>query len=223
MKTLTENFHHKRISKPRQGFSVLELMVVIVVIAILVALLLPALIIPHDGTIRIKCASNLKQVGLAFRIWEGDNGDRYPMSFYTNATGPLWMNSTNMFSYFQAMSNELSNPQVIVCPQDKTHRAATNFTTDFNSTRVSYFVGLDADETAPQRILAGDSNLKTDAPLKNGLLELTTNHSISWTRERHGDSGNVALADGSIQQYSSAALREALKHTGLTTNRLLLP
>jgi len=214
-----------RIAKGRDAFTVLELMVIIVVIALATALILPAMLsrdIDQPVAVRIKCASNLKQTALAFRIWEGDNGDHYPMSFYTNATGPLYLDSSNLFLYFQVMSTALSNPQVVVCPRDK-KRSATNFTTDFNSSHVSYFVGLDAAETAPQSFLAGDSDLKTDALMKNGLLVLTTNYPVSWTKERHDGMGNVAMADGSVQQWNANALQEALKHTGLATNRLLLP
>jgi len=28
---------------------------------------------------QIQCVNNLKQIGLSFRIWEGDNGDKFPM------------------------------------------------------------------------------------------------------------------------------------------------
>ena len=56
------------------------LLVVIAVLAILAAMLLPALAGAHDRARRIQCVNNLKQTGLAFRIWEGDNGDRYPQA-----------------------------------------------------------------------------------------------------------------------------------------------
>ena len=208
------------------GLTLIEVLIVIAVIVLAsIVLMLPAFLSgdQHRYAIRTHCASNLKEIALAFRIWEGDNDDHYPMSYYTNASGPLYMDSSNVFRYYMTMSNELSNPQILLCPDDKTRRAATNFTTDFNGSHISYFVGLDSDETTPQEFLAGDSNLKTDAPIKNGLLLLTTNQSISWTKERHNGNGNVALADGSVQQFSSAGLQAALTHTGVAKNRLLMP
>jgi prepilin-type processing-associated H-X9-DG protein len=212
------------IGKRNRGLTLVEALVVITVIAFGVLVLLPAFAPRRRYSTRIYCASNLKQVGLAFRIWEGDNGDRYPMSVFTNqAGGPLYADSANSYRYFQIMSNEINNPKVLICPDDNKRTAATNFTTDFiNNSHVSYFIGLDADETRPQLFLAGDTNMK-GPPVKDGVMEILLNQPANWTKERHQGAGNVCLADGSVQQFSSVALQTALQHTGLATNRLLFP
>ena|ERR1700722_13592967 len=62
---------HSKIKNCR-ALTLIELLVIIAVIAIFFVLLIP----PGSAkgkAVRINCASNLKQVGLAFRIWEGDN------------------------------------------------------------------------------------------------------------------------------------------------------
>jgi prepilin-type processing-associated H-X9-DG protein len=211
-----------------RAFTVVELLVVIVVVFFLVVLFLPSSgsIFPQRRRInspRIHCVNNLKQVGLAFRMWSDDNSDMYPMQVLTNQTGAfLFADATNGFRYFEALSNELSTPKILVCPSDK-RVPATNFTTDFNGAHVSYFIGLEADVTLAGAFLGGDRNITNGRAPINGILELQTNQNIGWTSELHNGFGNVLLGDGSVQQVNSPGVKQLLASTGLATNRLLLP
>src|ERR1700722_20686679 len=77
----------KRILKQKRAFTLIELLVVIAIIAILAAMLLPVLAAAKRRAQRINCVSNIKQVNLALRIWEGDNNNLYPMAVSTSAGG----------------------------------------------------------------------------------------------------------------------------------------
>ena len=216
------NATFRRCSNP--GFTLVGLMVIIAVLAILAAMLLPALARAKQKARDINCVSNLKQDGLAFRIWEGDNGDKYPMAVSTSKGGTMEFDTgAGTFRHFQVMSNELSTPKILVCPLD-TRTAAANFARLKNQ-NVSYFVDLDANEEFPQRFLDGDRNLTGDSQPENGILKLAPGGRASWTQAIHANKGNIGLADGSVQRLNDTGLREALRNSGEATNtwRIALP
>jgi len=65
-------------SSRTRAFSLVELLVVIAIIAILAAIVLPALSSGKQKALQTDCAQNLKQWGLAFRMYADDNGDFLP-------------------------------------------------------------------------------------------------------------------------------------------------
>ncbi|HUA66714.1 MAG TPA: prepilin-type N-terminal cleavage/methylation domain-containing protein [Alphaproteobacteria bacterium] len=182
----------KRILKRKKGFTLIELLVVIAIIAILAAMLLPVLAAAKRRAQRINCVSNLRQINIAMRIWEGDNGNAYPMAVSTSAGGSMEFlaDQTTTGKYepysitnvYDDCSNEMSTTKIFVCPADSSRNYATNFgelgggapntTPGLGTNGISFFICGDANESYPQMVMDGDRNLGTTtaAPSANILM-----------------------------------------------------
>ena len=200
-------------------------LIVLLIFAFLLALLLPVLAASKRHASRINCFSNIKQVNLSFRIWEGDHDNLYPMGVSTSIGGAMeCVAKGDVIRCFQRASNEMSTTKILICPNDTNRTYASNFDA-LKSTNISYFIGADAtSETNPGLLLSGDDNFAIGGvSVKSGLLELPTNAPISWTTARHIKTGNFLLGDGSVGQSTTSFLRTAWKQTGMATNRLIIP
>lgn len=86
---------------------------------------------------RIQCVNNLKQIGLAARVWAGDNYEKLPTSLVV-------------------MSNELSTVKILICPGDKSRADYKSLTFgEFQDNMSSYqYLAQPDDENHPDCIIA---------------------------------------------------------------------
>lgn len=218
-----------------RAFTRVELVIVITVVTVLsIVVLLPTLTNFKARSCRVGCVNNLKQIGIAYRLFANDNDS----GFVTSATIQSWnggryvAGQTELSTCYKVMGGELSSPRVLLCPVDeefKTREIVYGDFTNLTQRSISYFIGIRADEKRPAMVLSGDRNLCSD--LKGNTLfpadGVRTNdlkQTASWHRTTiHRGGGNIGFADGSAQQVTTKTLLGFLAKTGDTNNTVLLP
>jgi len=101
-------------SSTGQAFTLIELLVVIAIIALLAALLLPALARAKDKARATQCLANLRQWGLAYRMYADDNGDFLPRRGQGVQTLALITRPDDWFNALPLYLNSPSYQQLVV-------------------------------------------------------------------------------------------------------------
>ena len=163
-----------------------------------------------------RCVNKLKQIGIATRIYATDNQDRYPWQVPQSEGGtaeiaqprsdtdalldsdgkPIF--DANAWRHFQALSNELSNPKVLRCPNDESRTQANTFQSTppkgagrnvipFDKNSVSYWLRTDPEVGEARR---------------NEVMVVCPHHDGQY---------NILLTDSSVQQASWNRLAQYFK------------
>jgi prepilin-type N-terminal cleavage/methylation domain-containing protein/prepilin-type processing-associated H-X9-DG protein len=107
--------------KNRRGFTLIELLVVIAIIAILAAILFPVFAQAREKARQTSCLSNLKQIGLAFRMYVSDYDEKWPQNGQIACCSNGQINSDGVdFGYNGWISNALrpytKDQAIYICP-----------------------------------------------------------------------------------------------------------
>jgi prepilin-type N-terminal cleavage/methylation domain-containing protein len=121
--------HRRRRAAP--AFSLVELLVVIGIIAVLMGLLLPATMSARRAAKATRCLSNLRQLGMMYRMYAQEHDDQIPLG--TSALPPLYPDyytAWNNFLWLRGAPSSASGPlfaagmfgpkarEVLYCPSE---------------------------------------------------------------------------------------------------------
>jgi prepilin-type N-terminal cleavage/methylation domain-containing protein len=203
-------FTRHRVNKQTQkAFSLIELLTVISIIAILAALLLSALVSAKARSRQAACLNNLHQIGLGFNSFALDHDGKYPMDVPERLGGSMEYNDLRLitntpfsrdFHHFLALSNEVPNVKVMVCPADRKRRPAENYQT-FTNDNLSYWANTRSVPHATLTTLAGDWNAYNASATSNDWEQ------INFGPELHTRKGSVLFADGRVEITRSLAMQ----------------
>ncbi len=212
-------------TRTERALTIVEVLIILASIAILIAFLLPT-VSNRPISSRLGCANNLKQMGLSFRTWAIDNDNRFPMRVSVTNGGTMELTSGGLvFPHFQVMSNELSTPRILVCPDDQQRTNDTSFGRGFSDQSISYFLNVDAIPDNGSSLLCGDRNLTNQRSAGSRFVSVSNGIAIGWTREIHSKRGNLCFGDGlaELDPVRNGSPRSIVKLPEGVTNRLAIP
>jgi prepilin-type N-terminal cleavage/methylation domain-containing protein len=119
-----------RPERPQIAFTLIELLVVIAIIAILASMLLPALAASKEKAKSASCLNNLKQFGIAFKLYTDDY--HKVMQYADMPTAAAQLGYSNYWVPL-IKSNYLNSPGTWVCPKANRINTSLNFPANWNS------------------------------------------------------------------------------------------
>src|SRR5687768_5643485 len=133
-------------SHRQAGFTLVELLVVIGIIALLISILLPSLNRARETANRVKCASNLRQIGQALLLYANENKGNYPRTQYVVGEPATWGTGSDDTDPFLAATSVSVNDvtaamflllrtqditsEVMVCPSSNAEKDVYTSTTE---------------------------------------------------------------------------------------------
>jgi prepilin-type processing-associated H-X9-DG protein len=238
----------RRFSRIAAAFTRLDLLAILAGVAIMGLVALPLMAGSKPRGERVACLNNLRQLGVAWNLWAGEHGNRYPWrTSLANGGTSMHPLMNNPWLHFSWISNELRTPKVLTCPSDTPRRTAADFSAEpdkgllngsIRNDCLSYFIGLDSLAEWPMHWLSGDRNVRfasfsacssgarfaASFAISRATQTVVAPVDAGWTNNMHGNSGNVLFTDGRVEELSNDGFRKSIIHNDDNNSvHLLIP
>lgn len=220
---------------PRKGFTLIELLTVIAIIGILAGILIPAVNRVRVTARQSSCASNMRQIGLAFHNYANDNRGRLPKTSRDGAT-ESWVVSLRPYvdgdrgvfispsdpEFDLKRNSEIGfsyvvNDFIFVQPRDRFGNPLGEDRSDlWKMSEASQTLLLATIREGRGRVI-GDDRTRNAADWGGDWEGLLGDISPDWHRqgerseERDRGSANYLFADGRVESISASQLRQRIE------------
>ena len=213
-------------SHEQEGFTRTELIACLGGLVLLLMVITPTLGTSASRADRVACFNNLRHLGNAFRQYALENNDSPPWSRWAPTGNYNEPGKHELWFRCWWIRDGMGSPTYLMKPAETrtSARVATNWELDggrgvqtLKNRAVSYVLGLDSATFLPRSIIVADRHILDVGygGCSSGIspaaqLPTLPNPTVRWTTEVHGEFGNVALADGSVESVDSDGLRRTV-------------
>lgn len=179
----------------RNGFTWIELLVVLGVLLLIAAILFPVFARSRENPHKGSCQSNLKQIGLGFKQYTQDYDDEFPL-YNVGNVGSTSSGSYTVTHWVQSLQGYTKSIQIFQCPTEN-----NQIGTDYYYSRIVSGKLEKTFKHPENTILLTEGTDTSQCDLATAIAPITDGTPPAFAR--HLEGSNYAFVDGHVKWLQS--------------------